>query len=116
GTNSTGVTIVESTFSNNRAGIVPNSEYGEKLYPNSGTTIAGNVVDSNNNGGAPNSPTYAIAFGNGIALAGTSNIEVTHNLVRNQVNGGIVITDLPETENPKTKKKATFKPENNTVK
>ncbi len=116
GTNSTGVTIVESTFSNNRAGVVPNSLYSEKLHPNDGTTVAGNVVENNNNGAAPNSETFAVAFGNGIILAGASNAVVSHNLVRGNVNGGISITDLPETENPDTKKNASFKPQDNTVK
>jgi hypothetical protein len=116
GTNSTGVTIVESTFSNNRAGIVPNSLYSEKLYPNRGTTVAGNLVENNNNGAAPGSDTFAVAFGNGIILAGASNAVVSANLVRGNINGGISITDLPETENPATKKKESFKPENNTVK
>ena len=35
GTNSTGVTLVNNTFSHNRAGIVPNSLHSEKLAPNS---------------------------------------------------------------------------------
>jgi hypothetical protein len=116
GTNSTGVQIVNSTFRNNRAGIVPNSLYSEKLHPNSGTTVAGNVVENNNNAAAPGSDTFAVAFGNGIILAGASDGVVTRNLVRGNVNGGISITDLPETENPDTKKKESFKPENNTVK
>jgi hypothetical protein len=116
GTNSTGVTIAESTFDNNRAGIVPNSLYSEKLHPNSGTTVAGNVVENNNNGAAPGSDTFAVAYGNGIILAGASNAMVTHNLVKGHINGGIAITDLPETENPDTKKKESFKPENNTIK
>jgi hypothetical protein len=116
GTNSTGVTIVESTFSNNRAGIVPNSLYSEKLYPNRGTTVAGNVVENNNNGAAPGSDTFAVAFGNGIILAGATNAVASANLVRGNITGGISITDLPETENPATKKKESFKPENNTVK
>jgi hypothetical protein len=115
GTNSTGVTIVNSTFNNNRAGIVPNSEYTEKHYPNNGTTIVGNTVLTNNNGNAPDSATYAIAFGNGIVLAGTSHVMVERNLVKGQVNGGIVIADLLATENPKTKKKETFKPVGNEV-
>jgi hypothetical protein len=115
GTNSTGVTIVNSIFRNNRAGIVPNSEYGEKLYPNNGTTIIGNLVENNQNPVAPNSPSVAIAWGNGIVLGGTSHALVERNLVRGQVNAGIVITDYPATTDPATGQQATFKPQSNTV-
>ena len=115
GTNSTGVTIINSTFRKNRAGIVPNSEYSEQFYPNNGTTIIGNVVQDNNNPLAPESDTYAIAFGTGIVLGGVSNSLAERNLVTGSVNAGIVIADLPETVDPADKKQKSFKPEHNTV-
>lgn len=115
GTNSTGVTIVNSRWENNRAGIVPNSGYSEKLYPNRGTTIVGNKVINNNSKGAPNSESVAVAFGNGIVLGGVSNQIVERNYVADHANAGIVITDLPETTNPASNKKETFKPEKNKV-
>lgn len=105
GTNSTGVTILNSVWRKNRAGIVPNSLTGEKLGPNAGTVIAGNLVEDNDDAASPNNKSFSEAFGNGVVLAGTSNIEVHDNLIRGHVNAGVVITDLPDA----------FKPEKNRV-
>ncbi len=109
GTNSTGVTIINSTFQNNRAGIVPNSLHGEAHAPNNGTHIVGNKVFNNNSDVAPKSPSasdFNIAYGNGIVLAGVSHNVVERNLVTGHKGAGIAITDLPEK----------FKPEGNQVK
>jgi hypothetical protein len=105
GTNSTGVTIVNSNFHDNRSGIDPNSLNSEKLSPNSGTTMVGNVVADNDNVEAPNNEGFAVAFGNGIVLGGTSNNLVERNLVTGHLLGGVVVTDLPDD----------FTPENNVV-
>ncbi|HKY13806.1 MAG TPA: right-handed parallel beta-helix repeat-containing protein [Microthrixaceae bacterium] len=115
GTNSTGVTIVNSEFRKNRAGVVPNSLYSEALYPNQGTTLVGNVIEDNNSAEAPSSESFAVAFGNGVLLAGVSGNLVERNLIRGNVNAGVGITDLPASENPETEQPATFKPERNTV-
>ena len=115
GTNSTGVTIVNSTFRKNRSGIDPNSLYSEKLSPNDGTTIVGNVVEDNQNPLAPNNESFAVAWGNGIVLGGVSHSTVERNLVRGHINAGIVVTDFPQSTNPKTNKQETFKPVGNTV-
>ena len=54
GTNSGGnLLIVNSTFRNNRAGIVPNSGSYELCYPERETTIVGNLVYSNNQTDTP---------------------------------------------------------------
>ncbi len=117
GTNSTGVTIVNSLFDNNRAGIVPNSEYTEKNGPNDGTVMVGNTVRANNNPKAPiNNEGLAIAFGNGIVLGGVSHALVERNLITGNVNAGIVITDYPSTTNPVDNKDETYKPVGNQVK
>ena len=105
GTNSTGVTIVNSTFHDNRSGIVPNSLTGEKLGPNSGTTMIGNRVMDNANASAPNNKGFEIAYGNGIVLGGVSNNIVERNLVTGHLLSGIVVTDMPDK----------FKPEGNKV-
>lgn len=105
GTNSTGVTILNSVWRKNRAGIVPNSLKGEKLGPNSGTVIAGNLVEDNDDAASPNNESFSVAFGNGVVLAGTSNVDVHDNLVRGHVNAGIALTDLPDA----------YKPEHNRV-
>lgn len=115
GTNSTGVTIVNSLWRNNRAGIVPNSLYSEKLYPNRGTLIVGNTVVDNNAADAPNNTGIAVAYGNGIVLGGVSNSIAERNLVTGHKNAGVVITDMPTSTNPATDKEESFKPENNKV-
>jgi len=115
GTNSTGVTIVNSTFSHNRAGIVPNSLYSEQFGPNSGTTIVGNIVDDNNNPEAPDNKSFSTAYGNGIVIGGGSKIIVERNLVTGNKNAGIVVTDLPTSKDPADGQEKAFKPENNQV-
>src|SRR5690606_8376156 len=71
GTNSGGALyIVNSTFRNNRAGIVPNSGSYELCYPGRETTIVGNRVYDNNQ---PDTPAIDVAFdamGNGVLVAG----------------------------------------------
>ncbi|NLA37547.1 MAG: hypothetical protein GX868_17925, partial [Actinobacteria bacterium] len=105
GTNSTGVTIANSVFRNNRSGIVPNSLDGEKLAPNSGTTIVGNIIADNNSGEAPSNEGFAIAFGTGIVFGGVSNNIAERNLITGHRVGGVVVTDMPDG----------YKPENNIV-
>lgn len=105
GTNSTGVTIARSVFRNNRSGIVPNSLDGEKLAPNAGTTIVGNVIVDNNSGEAPSNAGFAIAYGTGIVFGGVSNNVAERNLITGHSVGGVVVTDMPDG----------YKPENNVV-
>jgi len=115
GTNSTGVTIVNSVWRNNRAGIVPNSLYTEAFGPNSGSTIVGNLVEDNNSSTAPESASFAVAFGNGIVIGGGSKIIVERNTVSKHKNAGIVVTDLPTSKDPADDKEKSFKPEGNQV-
>lgn len=115
GTNSTGVTIVSSTFRRNRAGVVPNSLHSEKLAPNRGTLVVGNLIEDNDDPGAPDNPSFGQAWGNGVVLGGVTGNIVERNLIRNNANAGVVITDLPASKNPETGKDETFKPENNVV-
>jgi len=100
GTNSTGVTIINSFFHDNRSGIDPNSLDGEKLAPNSGTTIIGNVVTNNDSAEAPSNAGFATAYGNGIVLGGVSNNIVERNRVSGHLLGGVVVTDLPDGYKP----------------
>ena len=71
GTNSGGnLTIVNSTFRFNRAGIVPNSGSYELCYPERDTTIVGNIVHDNNQADTPAIDVALLAMGNGILLTG----------------------------------------------
>jgi len=104
GTNSTGVTIVNSYFHDNRSGIDPNSLDSEKLAPNSGTTMIGNRVIDNNSTAAPNNKGFQEAYGNGIVLGGVSNNLVERNLITGHIIAGVLITDLPDGYKPEGNK------------
>jgi len=97
GTNAGGdLVIMRSKFHDNRAGIVPNSETGEKLSPQRGVTIVGNTVYSNNNVQTAAPDIANIATGSGILLAGGNDDVVERNVVRSQAVTGIGVIPLPE--------------------
>ena len=97
GTNSGGdLYIINSTFRNNRAGIVPNSGSYELCYPGRESTIVGNIVHDNNNLEADAIDNALLAQGNGILLAGAIDSVVERNLVYNHDRGGIVAAPFPE--------------------
>ena len=97
GTNSGGdLYIVNSTFRNNRAGIVPNSGSYELCYPGRQSTIVGNIVHDNNNDDAPAIDVALLAQGNGILLAGAIDTSVERNLVYNHDRTGVAAVPYPE--------------------
>jgi hypothetical protein len=97
GTNSGGdLVIVRSSFHDNRAGIVPNSGSEEANPPERATTIAGNVVSSNDNPQTAAIDIATIATGNGILLAGGNDNLVERNLVTTHDLAGIGVVPLPE--------------------
>jgi hypothetical protein len=100
GTNSGGnLTIVNSQFNDNRAGLVPNSGSYELCYPGRETTIIGNVVYGNGNPDTPSKGLADLAFGTGITVAGAIGNVVERNLVFDHTRAGIAIAPFPE-ENP----------------
>ena len=97
GTNSGGeLYIVNSTFRNNRAGIVPNSGAYELCYPGRRNTIVGNIVHDNNNDEAPAIDVALLAQGNGILIAGSVENVVERNLVYGHDRTGIAAVPFPE--------------------
>lgn len=91
GTNAGGdLYLIESIWRNNRAGIVPNSLDSELNPPHGLTTIAANLVYSNNNDGAPTNRFGRIGHGNGIVLAGGIGDVVSDNVVADHERYGIV--------------------------
>jgi hypothetical protein len=99
GTNSGGnLLIVNSTFRNNRAGIVPNSGSYELCYPERETTIVGNVVHSNSNAETPAIDVAFDAQGNGILVAGGTHNTIERNLVYDHDLTGIGLVPFPETD------------------
>jgi hypothetical protein len=96
GTNSSNVTIINSTFRENRAGVVPNAGSYEGCAPPVSNTIVGNLVYDNGN-----SETAAIGAaiegeGNGIFLAGANDMVIERNYTSGNPVAGIAVTPLPE--------------------
>ncbi len=92
GTNSSGVTVVNSEFMNNLVGIVPSSADFEALPPNKDTVMVGNYVHDNNNRDVPYSnEAYLVALGSGIIMAGTVDNVAERNLVVDNDLSGIMI-------------------------
>ena len=97
GTNSGGnLYIVNSTFRNNRAGIVPNSGSYELCYPERQTTIVGNIVYSNNQPDTPAIDVAILAMGNGILIPGGVANNVERNLVYDHDKTGIGLVPFLE--------------------
>jgi plastocyanin len=97
GTNAGGnLFVVNSEWRNNRVGIVPNSGSSEKLAPQHGAVVAGNVVHDNNNTKTAAIDIAQTALGNGILLAGGNENVVEHNLVYSHDIVGVGVTPLPE--------------------
>jgi plastocyanin len=97
GTNAGGdLYIVNSVFRFNRAGIVPNSGSYELCYPERESTLAGNVVYSNNQADSPAIEVALLAMGNGILIAGGHRNLIVNNLVEDHERTGIGLAPFPE--------------------
>jgi hypothetical protein len=99
GTNSGGdLYVINSSFSNNRAGVVPNSGAYELCYPERESTVAGNLVFDNNYMDGPGIDISLLAQGNGILPAGGVRNLITKNLVYNHDLMGIGLIPYPEAD------------------
>ena len=99
GTNAGGnLVIVNSTWRNNRAGIVPNSGSYELCYPQRDATIVGNIVHDNNQPDTPAIDDALLAMGNGILLTGGNRDVIERNLVFDHERVGIGLVLYPEDE------------------
>jgi plastocyanin len=97
GTNAGGdLFIVNSVFRFNRAGIVPNSGSYELCYPERESTLAGNVVYSNNQADTPAIEVALLAMGNGILIAGGQRNLIVNNLIEDHDRTGIGLVPFPE--------------------
>ena len=97
GTNAGGdLFIVNSTFRNNRAGIVPNTGAYELCYPERESTIVGNLVYNNNNSDAPGIDAALVANGNGILVPGGVGNTIERNRVWDHERTGIGLVPFPE--------------------
>ena len=85
GTNAGGdLAIVNSEWTGNLAGIVPNTLDSEAGPPQHDILIAGNDVHDNNNRSAPTLALTYPSFGIGILVTGGRDDQVTGNLVEDQ--------------------------------
>lgn len=101
GTNAGGdLYIVESTFRQNRAGVVPNSGSYEKYPPERETTVVGNLVYSNNNYETAAIDSARLAGGNGILVAGGNDNVIERNRVWDHDITGIGIVLIDDAEAP----------------
>jgi plastocyanin len=98
GTNaSRDLSIVNSEWYGNVAGIVPNTLDSELLAPQHDAVIAGNYVHDN---GSTDAPTLALtypAFGTGILVTGGSGDLVAENLVEDSPTYGILVMPIYDT-------------------
>jgi hypothetical protein len=94
GSNSSGdLYLVNSEWSHNRTGIVPNSFGAEELSPQGQATLAGNVVSDNGDAQATrgNEAAYDPAFGVGIVIAGGQEDVITKNRLADNDKVGIAL-------------------------
>ena len=100
GTNSGGdLYIVNSTFRNNRAGIVPNTGSYEQCYPERESTIVGNLIHDNDNFQAPAAgDNELLPTGNGILVPGGVRNLIARNRIINHPRTGIGLVPYPESD------------------
>lgn len=101
GTNAGGeLYIVNSTFRNNRVGIMPNSGTYELCFPQRGATVAGNEVHANNQPDTPATRSAYRNMGTGILVYGGRENVVARNLVYDHDGIGIgLLSRLEEDPN-----------------
>lgn len=97
GTNAGGnLTIINSTFRNNRAGVVPNSGSYELCYPQRQNLIVGNSIYSNNQADTPAIDVALLAMGNGVVVAGGIGNTIERNLIYDHDKTGIALVPFLE--------------------
>jgi hypothetical protein len=94
GTNAADVAIVNSEWTGNLSGIVPNTLDSEEGPPQHDMLIAGNYVHDNDARDAPTTALTYPSYGMGIVVTGGVDDVVTGNLVEDQSTYGIVILPM----------------------
>ncbi|MFI0939604.1 nitrous oxide reductase family maturation protein NosD [Streptomyces sp. NPDC021020] len=109
GTNASGdMWVLGNRFTRNRVGMTVDSEYLEAYVPQSGATVAGNLVADNTEAATPEQADGG--FGIGIGIAGGTDNDIRRNLVTGNSRAGIVLAsteDLPPLRNRVTANTAT---------
>jgi len=94
GTNAEGVSIVNSEWTNNTSGIVPNTQDAPAGAPERDVLIAGNYIHDNGNPAAPALALIYPSFGMGVVVAGGVDNLVTGNLIEDQPTYGIAVVPI----------------------
>jgi plastocyanin len=94
GTNAAGVAVVNSEWTDNLSGIVPNTLDSEEGPPQHDMLIAGNYVHDNGNPGAPTLALTYPTFGMGIVVTGGLDDLITGNLIEDQPTYGVVVLPM----------------------
>lgn len=91
--------IANSTFRNNRAGIVPNTGAYELCYPQRDMTIVGNKVYDNNYGEGPavGLTQDVDVVGSGVLVGGGIGNTIERNQIYDNDLAGVLLTNFPET-------------------
>jgi hypothetical protein len=101
GTNASGdMYVVGNRLVGNRVGLTTNSDHQEKLVPQQGSVIAGNLVAANQQRATPEQADGG--WGTGIGIDGGSGNQIIRNRVADNDNAGLVITatsDMPAVGN-----------------
>lgn len=97
GANTAGVTIENSVWRHNRAGIVIASLDNELLAPQQGDIIRGNTVEDSGDPQAtrPANPDFDVVYGIGIVVVGGLDNVVSDNTVRRSATVGIAVSPNP---------------------
>ncbi|HEX6356705.1 MAG TPA: right-handed parallel beta-helix repeat-containing protein [Actinophytocola sp.] len=101
GTNASGeMYVVGNRLVGNRVGLTTNSDHQEKLLPQQGAIVAGNLIEANQQDSTPEQADGG--WGIGIGIDGGSDNQVARNRIAGNVNVGLVITataDIPPNGN-----------------
>ena len=93
GTNAGGnLTIMNSVWRYNLAGLAPNTLDTELLAPQEGTRIVNNLIYGNGNPGAPFKRITYAAYGAGVVVAGGNSNVVEGNLILDSPTYGVLVT------------------------
>ncbi|MFI9011558.1 right-handed parallel beta-helix repeat-containing protein [Actinosynnema sp. NPDC053489] len=101
GTNASGdVHVVGNRFTGNRVGLTSNSDHQEKLLPQEGAVVAGNLIAANQQDATPEQADGG--WGIGVGVDGGSDNRVVRNRIVGNAGAGLVITatsDVPPNGN-----------------
>ncbi|GAA1592662.1 hypothetical protein GCM10009804_56400 [Kribbella hippodromi] len=101
GTNASGeMYFVGNRIVGNRVGLTTGSDHQEKLLPQQGAVVAGNLIADNQQSATPEQADGG--WGVGVGIDGGSGNQIVHNRIAGNVNAGVILTatqDLPPDNN-----------------